>query len=412
MKKLVIIDDVFPHPLSGFRYQEFTSILEAFPEAVVYTNGRSISALGNESIDELIAKYLEKYPAFKGRVLRYNGEIPKNTGLIYCTFLGNAYNDVLPMAEKYSVPFAFTLYPGGGFCIDNEESDQKLKAVCDSYFFEKVIVTQDLTKNYLIENGFTDPERIRDIFGVVIPLERLEQEATDKIRFGSDKKTLDICFVAHRYTEFGQDKGYDIFIDTAKELSKKYDFVRFHVVGPWDESIIDVTGITDITFYGSHPQEWFEEFYRDKDIILSPNVNNLLFSGSFDGFPTGCVTDAALRKTAMLLTDPLSLNNGRFIDGKELVIIQHSVEDAVNKIEEYIKVPEKLSAIAEEGYKRVKALYDRSSQITPRISMLEDALRNALKKRKYAKYKHTMGMAYRKFVPTWAKKIYRTLKKK
>jgi glycosyltransferase involved in cell wall biosynthesis len=276
---------------------------------------------------------------------------------------------------------------------------------------EKVIVTQDITRNYLLEKQFVQEDKIKDVFGVVILLDKINGEYNEKLHYGIDKQTLDICFVAHRYTAIGQDKGYDIFIEAAKELSKKYNFVRFHVVGPWDESILDVSEIKNITFYGSRGQEWFDTFYKDKDIILSPNINGVISTGSFDGFPTGCVTDAALRKTAMLLTDPLSLNNGRFKEGEEIVVIRHDVKDILDKIEYYISEPEQLKKLCENGYKRVKEMYGYDLQIAPRINLLTDALKNAKNKRNRALLKHKLGVIYRRFVPSFIKNIYKKLKK-
>ena len=42
----------------------------------------------------------------------------------------------------------------------------------------------------------------------------------------------------------------------------------------------------------------------------------MIFTGSFDGFPTASCIDAGLRKTAIFCTDPLDLNNSHFYDNK------------------------------------------------------------------------------------------------
>ena len=417
---IAVIDDIFPHPLSGFRYQEFTSILKSVPNSVVFSTGESIKVLNNCTFDELLIEYKRKYPEISDRVFRYNNDCYFNAKLLYCTFLGNAWGKVVNLAEQKQIPFVFTLYPGGAFEIGTRDGDKKLKRVFRSPWFYKVIVTQDITYNYLIDNGFCRDDQIVRIFGVVIPLEKLEMQIQGKKHYGIDKDTLDICFVAHKYTKYGQDKGYDIFIEVAKELSKKYDHIHFHVVGPWDEQVINIAGIRHITFYGSQNQEWFDNFYADKDIILSPNIDGKIFKGSFDGFPTGCVTDAALRDVAMFITDPLSLNNGRFVDGQEIVIIKHNKEDILKRIVYYLNEPEKLKALCENGHRKVKELYSYEIQIAPRIKLLSEAVeadfepqhtvRAAPETSPYELSLPLWAKVYQKYVPKPVKYIYRTFK--
>src|SRR4030066_370297 len=77
------------------------------------------------------------------------GFININAKLFYCVFINNIY-DNLNWLEKFKIPFIFTLYPGGGFQINNEIIDKKLKIVFNSPMFKKVIVTQIFTLDYLI----------------------------------------------------------------------------------------------------------------------------------------------------------------------------------------------------------------------------------------------------------------------
>lgn len=413
---VAIIDDIFPHPLSGFRYQEFTSILKGIPNSVIYSSGTSLCCLDNTTMDELMINYKRKHPELSSRVFRYTNDLVLDAKLLYCTFLGNAYLHIIDLAEKHRIPFVFTLYPGGAFTIGTKEGDEKLRKVFNSPWFYKVIVTQDITHSYLIDNGFCTEEQIEDIFGVVMPLEKLELSAENKKHYGINKDTLDICFVAHKYTEYGQDKGYDVFIETAKKLSRKYDFINFHVIGPWDESVLDISAIKNIRFYGSHDQEWFDTFYQDKDIILSPNINGQIVPGSFDGFPTGCLTDAALRDVAMFATDPLSLNNERFVNKRDIVIIEHDVEDIVGKIEYYINNPAELKDICKNGHERVKKLYCYNAQIKPRLQILFDALQAKLdldiceETSKVAYKEPLIKIAYREITPLIFQRLYRFIK--
>lgn len=127
-------------------------------------------------------------------------------------------------------------------------------------------------------------------------------------------------------------------------------------------------------FYGSQEQQWFNEFYLDKDILISPNIPNQIYEGSFDGFPTGCASDAALREVAIFCTDPLNLNNGRFIDSEEIVIILPEAEDIVAKVISYYDNPDKLRKLAIKGASKARMLYSYNSQIKPRVKLLKDEI--------------------------------------
>jgi len=374
---IIILDDLFPHPLSPFRLQEYNSYLEHFNNIRVYCNALSFPLINERrSLETIINNYEKEYPQFKSKVERFLPKMSLQAKLIYTIFLANIYL-YIGFIEKYKIPFAFTLYPGGGFELKNKSSDKKLKRVFSSPFFRKVIVTQKIVYDYLLDNKFCKPEQIEMIFGVVTPLKLLENEYNNKKYFGSDKPHLDICFVAHKYSEKGLDKGYDIFIEVACELSKKYENIYFHVVGNFDENVLDINSIKDrISFYGLQSSEWFHEFYKDKDIILSPNIPFKLSDGAFDGFPTGCCTEAGLHNVAILCTDELKLNMEKYKDKKEIVIIPHDTQKIVEIIEYYYHNPKQLQKISKSGYLKIKDLYNYENQIAPRIKILEELIGN------------------------------------
>lgn len=379
---LLILDTIFPAKISGFRHQEFLSYLQEIPSTKVLTSGGDVFfGGGTETVDELVCDFKREHPDTKGKLgVLLDGNVARSIGckLYYFTFLVIAHH-FLSIVEHNKKPFIFTLYPGGGFALNNAESDSMLRRVTSSPCFRKVIVTQKITYDYLIDNDFCTEDQIEFIFGVVTPLPKLEMQYQKSQNYGINKNRLDICFVALKYTQFGQDKGYDVFIDVAKALCKKHDNVYFHVVGGFDKSVIDVSDIKDhISFYGVHESDWFDDFYKDKDIILSPNVPDGIWKGSFDGFPTGSCTEAGLRKTAIFCTDELGLNQSRFKDGEDLVIVEHDVNDIVNKIEHFINNPADLESIATRGQHRIKELYGYEHQILPRINLLTSQMNKPL----------------------------------
>jgi glycosyltransferase involved in cell wall biosynthesis len=375
---LIIIDDVFPSTRSGFRYQEFTSYLKHIEGTKIMATGMSLPLLSEVSLSEILINYKRTYPEFGGKVFNFNGVWkPVECKLLYFTFLINVYS-CLKFAEENKIPFVFTLYPGGGFALENEESNTLLKRVLTSPCFRKVIATQQITYDYLVKNKFCSKEKIEFVFGVVVPLEKIElAEKCQKKHYGVNKDTLDICFVTYEYISYDKDNGYDIFVKVAKELVKKYQNIYFHVVGLVNQNVINISEIEDkIIFYEQKDEDWLNTFFKDKDIILSPNTQGKMFKGFFTGFPTDSCIDAGLQKVAILCTDELGLNEERFIDNEEIVIISPDSKKIVQRIEKFMNNPEKLQSIAEKGQKKIIELYNFEAQIKPRIKLLKEEISN------------------------------------
>ncbi len=370
---VTVVDDIFPHPGSGFRFEEFSEILKALPDSEIITTGESCKLLGGDGVEELLIEYKRKNPQFANRVHLKSLRTKIETKLLYCDFLGNAHHNLLPLSDALDTPFVFTLYPGGTFALDNKQSDEALAKVMSSPNFRKVIVTQTNVRDYLIRNKLCPPEKIELIWGVVVPQQNLELNL-HKIRYGFEKTSLDLCFVAHQYTPTGSDKGFDTFLETAKILSTKFENINFHIVGPWKEEEHDVDGIKNLNFYGVLSQQELNHFYKDKDAIVSPNKPNQIFHGSFDGFPTAAVTDASLRGVAMITTDPLNLNGEHFIDGKEIVITSNNPKAIATNIEYFIQNPATLASISEHGYKKSNFLYSIERQAARRVELIEQTL--------------------------------------
>jgi glycosyltransferase involved in cell wall biosynthesis len=371
---ILIFDDVFPHPLSPFRYTEYTEYLKHFKKIKIISNGQSLCCFKEEkSLQSIINEYFDKFPSFVPKLDVYKLTTSYNPVIIYVNFLGNAIHHDLGYSIK--VPFIVNLYPGGLLEVNNAITDNSLKKYLTSPYCKKVIVTQDYVYDYLINNQLCPKEKIEFIFGVVTPLELLGSKVENKKRYGFQKNVLDVCFVAHKYTSDGRDKGYDKFIESAHILIKKYDNIKFHVVGPFDCNVIDVSKIREkIQFYGTQPTGWFKDFYKNKDIIVSPNIPFTLSPGSFDGFPTASVTEAGLHEVAMFVTDELDMNKSKFIDGEEIIIIKPNSKVIVEKLEFYLKNPNKLKSISELGAMKIKDLYSYEKQITKRISIIQNEL--------------------------------------
>jgi glycosyltransferase involved in cell wall biosynthesis len=365
---LVIIDDYFPRLVTAFRVAEFNSIFDHFDHAVLY------SACADRIS---FSSYAKCYPEFANRVFKFHPVRHLKGSGAYLVFLNNTV-EYLEYLERYRLPFVFELYPGGGFRLNDAVSDARLRRVFASSMFRKVIVTQDITRDYLLHKHFCSERQIELIFGVVVLSNILNNDRSTRSYFGIDKDTFDICFVANKYTPRGVDKGYDRFIACAEILTARNPQTRFHIVGEFTEKDIEIREPLQrvVTFYGPRVTSFFPQFYARMDLILSPNVPFEFGPGAFDGFPTGCCIEAALCGTALFASDELNLNNGRFEDGQDLVIIPRDPQRIAEIIERYISDPPQLKLLAANGQRAVRNLFDLGVQMTPRLRILSELLEN------------------------------------
>lgn len=388
-KIVCIFDDSFPSKNSPFRFEEYNYYCHKFKNVLCITNGYALKALNDDNLEKLIYNYKlknkkvnffnsDKNPlgVFENFNMIQNFINGYGSKIAIVTFLNNLLSpiDNLSYIEKLNIPFILNLYPGGGFILNDRECDEKLVRIFSSNCFEKVIVTQKIVFDYLIEKKFCDSKKIVLIAGVVTPQKLLNQKLNNKVFWGS-KKTFDICFVAHKYCKNGADKGYDVFVEVAKKLCLKYKNIHFHIVGEFNENDINVSQIkNNIHFYGVQKTEWFKEFYKDKDIILCPNKSGVLVKGHFDGFPTACATEAALNKTLIMSTDDLN-QNILFHNDKDIILINHNVNDIIRKIEKLYNNPEKLKQLAINGYNTVNHNYSKKIQVVSRKNIVKNILK-------------------------------------
>lgn len=364
--KMVILDETFPNMASGFRIAEYSSYLRQYENCEVY------SATG--LFDEYKKEYSKYYPELIDRVKKFDTKYDfSSSSLFYMIFLRIAYM-FLPLIEYYKKPFIFTLYAGGDFYLNDKESDMKLRKVCNSPYLKKIIVNQKITYEYLVNNNFVSEDKIEYVFGGVNQQDYWNQNLKLKKYYKKDKETFDICFVAYKYIDKGANKGYDTFIEVAKELAKFSDDIRFHVVGGFDENEIDVEEIRDkITFYGRQYQEFFPEFYSRMDVLLSLERPFLLHPGNFGGFPTGSTVQTALNGVAVFGRDILKQND-MFTDGEDIIILPDSVEEMILIIIYYYNNLDCLYMLSEKCRKKFEEVFSMKNQMGKRIDILNEFL--------------------------------------
>lgn len=371
---LVILDDAFPHLLSAFRIAEFNAYLDRFPRSEVHSSGGCFKEMGEcRSFEAVRRDYAAVYPHLGDRVVKYHGMRRIEGRFGYAVFLSNV-RYFLPVLRRNGIRFVFTLYPGGGFRLEQRESDDGLRRVFDDRGFGKVLVTQKITRDYLLDGRFVDPERVEFVYGAVLPAAALRGKELPKCRFREDKETFDICFVAFKYMRQGRDKGYDLFVETARRLARRSGHFRFHVVGPFDPTDVDVTELDGrILFHGRRATDFFPPFYAGMDIILSPNVPFVLHPGAFDGFPTAACAEAGLCGVAVFCSDVLC-QNVRFRDREEIVIVPPDPGDIEETIWQYYSDPDALYRLSELGRNAFREAFDLSRQMEPRFRCLSECM--------------------------------------
>ncbi len=363
--KLTILDDFFPNLTTGFRVSEFNYYLEKFPTCDIFST----------RYDMHNAEYVAAYPQFVNRVKPFTqfDWTGKSTSLYYTVFLGNAHSFYF-IYEMFNTPYVFELYPGGSFWINDPEVDAKLVKVLQSPLLKKVIVTQKMTYDYIINRGFTTPDKIAYIYGLVTHPQYF-RSVPPKKHYTVEKQTFDICFVAHKYMAQGLDKGYHIFINTCKKLAAMAPNMLFHVVGNFDRTDIDIAGLENkIIFYGLKDHKFFPDFYSGMDIIVSPNAPFILIPGkNYDGFPTGCCIDAALHGVGVFCTDPLN-QNVHFEHKKDIFIIPLEENAIANNIMEYYQDPQKLYLMSANGQAKFREVFNYETQMSQRAAVLQQFL--------------------------------------
>lgn len=375
---VIIVDSRFPRPLPfGFRNLEINSLFDLMPNINSYSMhpmkpGEDAWFKHGYGINKKEFKsnkrgYLKYYPHNKNRIKYLDPNAEYDVKLAYSFFLAETYT-LLPFYEKYGINFVFVLFPGGAFGLNNEGSDAMLRAIFASKYFKGVIVTKNVTYNYLISKKMCPRNKIRQLRGFV---QFTKDQLVEKKYYKKDKKTFDICFVAAKYSKRGVDKGYDTYIEVAKRLAKKYKDIHFHVVGGFDENDIDVSDIKDrITFYGFRRPDFLSDFYSGMDILLSPNRAGKLYEGNFDGFPLGA--DAGCMGVALFVTDELGQNI--YYNNDEIVIINNKVSEIVRKISYYYRNLDKFYDLSRKCQAATLNAFDADRQCRERVKFLNEIL--------------------------------------
>jgi lipopolysaccharide transport system ATP-binding protein len=356
---LVVLDDFFPNLLTGFRVAEYTAYLRHFPNLHIFSTYSDFKGAHSE--------FSFEYPELASRVSPYSELALEGCKLAYINFLNNAYQFQADL-EKHKVPFLLNLYPGGGFGIDEPESDRKLRSVLASSMLRYLFTTQRCSTSYLSKFNVSVPQI--EVFGGVIP--DRSRAKSDVPRFGNSSPATKVCFVAQKYMPLAANKGLPEFAMAMELLLDQGATIQVTIVGNYDSndhSLFKRYG-GYIAWRGSLTAEELTNFYLSQDVVVSPNRPFILSQGNFDGFPTGACVEASFCGVAMVVSDPLSLNEW-YRDGHEIVICSTDPADIAAKVRELVDQPNKRIALANAGRARTQMLFSDRVQLEPRIAAIE-----------------------------------------
>jgi lipopolysaccharide transport system ATP-binding protein len=364
---LRVLDDFFPNLLTGFRVAEYNAYLARWPALVVLS--------AQPDFGRCHADYARVHPQAADRVRPFAPEAVAGARLVYLNFLNNAVR-FLPALAAHGVPFLLTLYPGGGFGLDDSDSDRKLRTVLTSTLLRALVVTAPATGDYLARfaarEGIALPP-VTAIPGVVVnPL--YFESRPPRAYFGHGKPAADVCFVAARYMERGENKGYPQFIAAARAVAAEFGDVTFHVVGDFTPEDVPLDALAPrVRFHGTLATRPLRDFLLGMDAIVSPNRAFVLHPGNFDGFPTGACVEAALAGVALLATDPLRQNRV-FRAGEDWIPIEPDAASITPALRALQHDPARLRRVALAGRAVAREHYAPQRQIDARIALIEREL--------------------------------------
>ena len=363
---ICVLDDFFPNLLTGFRVAEYNAYLAEFEHLQILSN------YGHFAVHH--AQYAAQYPQFAARVREFSPQALSGFGLAYLNFLNNAVM-YLPYLTQAQLPFVMTLFPGGGFGLHEPESDAKLLEVLTSPWLRAVVLTQLITRDYVLDflvRHKLPPISLQVVTGLTLSPTYFDMG--ERVWFGAGKTQMDICFVAEKYMPAGVNKGYPEFIAAAHQLAATDAGLHFHVVGNFDARDVDVQALGErIRFYGRLNTPELKAFFLNMDLIVSPNRPYLLHPGNFDGFPTGCCMEAALCGVAIMATDVLHQNPG-YPPGQAIFPLPDEpveiVPAIVQQVRQLLAAPEQLAHCARQGQRLTRVFNAPGAQLGPRMALL------------------------------------------
>lgn len=369
-RDLLLFATIFPRLSCSFNLVEYRALLDHFSSSHCVSSGTDLhTGQDRPAFRDVLADYLRLYPRHRGRIEKAGLGSDFRARLFYTIFLSNIY-DCLPLLEARQTPFVFKLYLGGEWCVGNPDSDRMLDRVLQSPQFRHVITVDPATRDYLAEKWPQAAIRASYQPGWMVDTETLYSAGSSRNPAPSQR----ICFVGMKSAPGGKNKGFDVFVETAKRLAQLMPSLEFHVVGNCDAGDADVSELgSRIIFHGVKTQDFFPGFYADMDLILSPNRPHLLAPGHLEGAPNVTNVEAGLCGCLVVMTDQSKLNV-LFKPDQDLVVVPHDPAAIVRCLQELYADPSRMSRLARQGRERFREVCGENRILQPLFRVLEDSL--------------------------------------
>ena len=278
---MAVLDDLFPYGASAFREAELSYILRHIPDSVVCTTLASLDWLGlGHEREAILARWRgDNVDIATGlRVIGGPEELP-SADLYYTLFLNNAHA-LLPVVRARRIPFAFTLYPGGGLAF-NASAAVRLREVFAQPLLARVVITQPAVPEYVISNQLVSPSKIEYIFGIALG----PDDSPEPTRVSGPPS---LAFVAHRSHPKGHDKGLDLFVAACERLLNAGLPLTAHIIGPWRRTDLDsVRDPSRYVLHGALGSHDLQLLLRSIEIAVFPTRQGILCERGFRRVPNG-----------------------------------------------------------------------------------------------------------------------------
>jgi len=263
----------------------------------------------------------------------------------------------------------FQVYPGAGFVVGG--SDDTLRALCEHAATRFVIATQPRTVRYLLSLS-CPKEKIVYLFGVVMsPPPPPADAAPPTNRAGA----LVTAFASADRTAR---KGYDV---ASACISRAPPNVvrRFHIVGAHSYDTAVAAADDRVVAHGMVTnRNVMRRVYADVDVLLAP-MRAPPGDPQYDGYPAGCVVEAAfdgvvpMTRDAGGAADGALLSGPLLIDGVDAIVLRDSdgADQMLERLTAHASLPllqrDAMSACVQQRFTR---LYDDAMQLEPRRALL------------------------------------------
>ncbi len=369
---IIIFDDIMPSSLSPWRSYEFNNLCKCFYKVKVFTDLKTFSKYNSGySFKKSLQILKQNYFYLSRSIKRFSLMNNINSKLFYFVFYTNA-NTYYKIAEQNKINFVFTLYPGGGFQLNNQATENSLKKIFESKYFKGVIVNQFHVKEYLVNQKLCDENKIKIISGVPINFE-IKSLEVDLKKFNGDLKIL---FFGNKYTKNGEDKGFDIFQEVANILINKIPNLSFHIIGNFDENDLKHELLINyFTFHGVLNEEAYMKIINKTQIIISPNRPFILSPHAFDGFPLATCVEASLFNNLIMASDYFNESAKlNLVDNVDFIKVNYNPIKISDKIILLNKNRDQIKQISISGKAKIMEIYSHKNQIKPRIELFNNIL--------------------------------------